>query len=54
MIKKILKRIGQGYTMIKRILTLKVVFNNILSSKKYKKETRIPKENICVLGSSKL
>lgn len=54
MIKRILKKIGQGYKMIKKILTLKVVFSNILSSQKYKKETRIPKKNICVLGISKL
>lgn len=52
--KRILERIGQGFEMIKRILTLRVVFNDILSSQKYKKETKIPKENICVLGISKL
>ncbi len=40
--------------MIKRILTLKVTFDNVLSIQKYKKETKIPKENICVLGISKL
>lgn len=38
----------------KRILTLRVVFDNILGSQKYKKETKIPKESICVLGISKL
>lgn len=48
------KEVGQALMMIKRILTLKVVFNNILSSQKYKKETKIPKESICVLGISKL
>lgn len=54
MTKQMWKGIGQVLIMIKRILTLKVVFDNILSSQKYKKETKIPKENICVLGISKL
>jgi len=54
MVKQTWKGIGQVFTMIKRVLTLKVVFNNILSSQKYKKETKIPKENICVLGISRL
>ena len=48
------KGIGQVLIMIKRILTFKVVFNNLLSSQKYKKETKIPKGNICILGISKL
>lgn len=54
MLLQIWKGIGQVTIMIKRILTLKVVFYNLLSSQKYKKKTRIPKENICVLGISKL
>ena len=53
-INKKMKRIRQVLQMIKKILTLKIVFNNILSIQKYKKETKIPKENICVLGISKL
>jgi len=53
-VKQIWKRIGQVFIMIKRILTLRVVFDNILGSQKYKKETKIPKESICVLGISKL
>lgn len=44
----------QGLTILKKILTLKVAFNNILSIQKYKKETKIPKDNVCVLGISKL
>ena len=52
MLKQIWKRIGQVFIMIKRIL--RVVFDNILGSQKYKKETKIPKESICVLGISKL
>ena len=52
MLKQIWKRIGQVFIMIKRILTLRVVFDNILGSQKYKKETKIPKESICVLGIS--
>ena len=54
MLKQIWKRIGQVFIMIKRILTLRAVFDNILGSQKYKKETKIPKESICVLGISKL
>lgn len=54
MIKQVWKGIGQVLIMIKKILTLRVVFDNILSSQKYKKETKIPKESICVLGISKL
>lgn len=54
MLKQIWKRIGQVFIMIKRILTLRVVFDNILGSQKYKKKTKIPKESICVLGISKL
>lgn len=52
--KNIFIRVGLVFDMIKRVLTLKVVFNNILSAKKYKKETKIPKKNICILGISKL
>lgn len=48
------KEIGQGLNMLRKILTLKIVFDNILSIQKYKKETKIPKDNICVLGISKL
>lgn len=40
--------------MIRKLLTLKIVFDNILSIQKYKKETQIPKEKICVLGVTKL
>ena len=40
--------------MIKRIFTLKIAFYNILSAQKYKKETKISKGEICVLGISKL
>lgn len=54
MLRKIWKEIGQALIMMKRILTLKVVFDNILGIQKYKKETKIPKENICVLGISRL
>ncbi len=54
MILQIQKGIGRALIMIKRILTLKVTFDNVLSIQKYKKETKIPKENICVLGISKL
>ncbi len=45
---------GQIFIMIKKILTLKVVFNNVLSKQKYKKETKISKGKICILGISKL
>ena len=48
------KGIGQILKMIKEILILKVVFKNILSSQKYKMETKIPKENVCILGVKKL
>ena len=41
MLKQIWKRIGQVFIMIKRILTLRVVFDNILGAQKYKKETKI-------------
>lgn len=54
MILQIQKGIGRALIMIKRILTLKVTFDNVLSIQKYKKVTKIPKENICVLGISKL
>lgn len=53
-IKQALEGIGQFFIMIKRILTLKVTFDNILSIQKYKKVTKIPKASICVLGISKL
>lgn len=49
-----LRKNWQVIKMIKKILTLQIVFNNILSIQKYKKETKIPKENTCVLGISKL
>ena len=52
--KKLSRGIRQGLNMIKKFLTLKVVFDNVLSVQKYKKETKIPKNNICVLGISKL
>ena len=39
---------------IKRVLSLKVEFDNILGSQKYRKNTNIQKENICILGISKL
>lgn len=52
--KKLLRGTRQGLNMIKKFLTLKVVFDNVLSVQKYKKETKIPKNNICVLGISKL
>ena len=43
------------YLMIlKKALTLIVKFDNILSMQKYKKETKVPKETISVLGISKL
>lgn len=54
MVKQVWKGIGHVSIMIKRLLTLRVVFDNILGKQKYKKETKIPKENICVLGISKL
>lgn len=40
--------------MIKKLLTLRVTFNNILGLQKYTKLTKIPKEKVCVLGISKL
>ena len=52
--RRLLRGFRQGFNMIKKFLTLKVAFDNILSIQKYKKETRIPKKNICVLGISKL
>lgn len=54
MYRKKWKKVGQGLIMLKKILTLKVAFDNILGVQKYKKETRIPKDNICVLGISRL
>lgn len=54
MLEQILKGIGRILIMIKKILTLKVVFENILSSQKYTKKTNVPKENISILGISKL
>ena len=53
-IKQMCEEIERGVIVIKKILTLIVVFDNILSVQKYKKETKIPKEDICVLGISKL
>jgi predicted outer membrane repeat protein len=41
MLKQIWKRIGQVFIMIKRILTLRVVFDNILGSQKYKTKNEI-------------
>lgn len=43
--------------MIKNIvkfLTLKVEFSNLLGSCKYKKQVKLQKKDICVLGISKL
>lgn len=54
MFKNIWRGIGQGLMMIKKILTLRIVFDSILSLQKYKKGTKIPKSKICVLGISKL
>lgn len=54
MSKNILKEIRQGLKMIKKILTLRIKFNEILSKEKYKKKTKISKEDICILGISKL
>lgn len=39
---------------IAKFLTLRVDFDNSLGKQKYPKETKIQKENICVLGISKL
>lgn len=52
--KKILKEIRQGIKMIKKILTLRIKFNEILSKEKYKKETKVSKGDTCILGISKL
>lgn len=54
MLRKKLYEIRAGIKMIKKVLTLRVKFNNILGAQKYKKETIIPKEKTCVLGISKL
>lgn len=51
---RVLRKVGRTAIMIKKILTLKVVFNNVLGTKKYRKVTTIPKNKICVLGISKL
>ena len=54
MLKQIWKRIGQVFIMIKRILTLRVVFDNILGSQKYKKETKIPKRKYMRFGNQQV
>lgn len=40
--------------MIKKLLTLKVTFSNVLGLQKYTKKTTVPKGKVCVLGISKL
>ncbi len=54
MLRQTLKGVWQTIIMIKKLLTLTVAFDNILGLQKYKKETKVPKEKICVLGISKL
>lgn len=48
-VKDIWKGIKRVLITIKRLLVLRIVFDNILSSQKYKKETKIPKDDVCVL-----
>lgn len=43
-VKTNMERIGQVFIMIKRILTLRVVFDNILGSQKYKRRQRYLKK----------
>ena len=54
MCKKIWIRLGWCLMILKKIITLTVKFDNILSMQKYKRKTRIPRETISVLGISKL
>lgn len=51
---KLIKHTRRLFLMIKRLMTFRVKFINILGSQKYKKETKMNKERICVLGISKL
>jgi hypothetical protein len=48
------KNIKTILSTIKKVLTSKVVLDDVLSFNKYDNSTVIPKENICVLGISKL
>jgi len=50
----IMKGVVEIIMIFKRLLTLKVSFTNVLGKKKYKKNTKMPVRNICVLGISKL
>jgi len=49
-----MKGVVEIIMIFKRLLTLKVSFTNVLGKKKYKKNTKMPVRNICVLGISKL
>lgn len=51
---KLIERMSSMVKFIRKIITFTVTLNNILGTKKYSKETKVPKDEICVLGISKL